>query len=217
MNQPGAIMIDFKSFVLVLFISGFPIYFFSTNPQREKERESFVEISNKAEIYADVLQHLQYYEGLVLNEYECAAGHKTWGFGLRTDYNPLPDSINYKIARESLEKKFIKYYNRVQKDYPHSVYGFTRNQYLSFTLLIYRIGYSRFKNSSVLKECIANSDPTQEWVRWKYYTDPNTGSKIVNQRMLERCIFELNLYKGDFKYILEDERKFNIKKFLNRA
>lgn len=154
-------------------------------------------------LFTHALRHVLFYEGFSDTVYTLN-GQKLFGFGSSADIYTPPKEItvnNSVVLTSNIINRDIL---QLQEEYPFLEY----HQYLALSLLAYRTGITKLRNSDVFKDIVQNRDPYEQWIKWKYYTV--SGSLVENPKMLARCEFEYQLFSGEFAKIFADSNKFNL-------
>jgi len=134
-------------------------------------------------------------EGIQLNTYICPAGNKTIGIGQRTNSNK---NITLDSARIHAKNIIQTEYDWISKKIPE----LSKPQKLAVCLFIYNFGRTFFINCDLYKIIVSGKDPTDEWLKYCYYTDPRSGKLVKSNNLIEARKRELTLYKNNIQSIL---------------
>lgn len=144
--------------------------------------------NSNLQISKNMIEKIKKFEGLRLSVYLCPAGVQTIGYGHTRNY---PYSKDYKITEEQAEKYLYddlkKFENSIKKLVKVPL---SQCQYDALVSLIFNIGATNFRNSTLLKY-LNNSEynlAAEQFERWIY----SNGKKLdglIARRKAEKEIF----------------------------
>ena len=132
------------------------------------------------------------WENFKSNAYLCQAGQWTIGYGTTGSWVKKGVSITKERAEELLLE-------RIQVDYDYLKklgLKLNANQFGAVLSFMYNTKRDAFKSSTLLV-CLKSKNyegAAEQFLRWKYYTDPVTKEKKVSNGLLNRRIDEKNLF-----------------------
>ena len=122
-------------------------------------------------------------EGLELQAYQCSAGVWTIGYGHARGVK-RGDRITEEEAERILDKDLKECHRAVCK----YVKQCTEGQYIAMMSFVFNFGASSFSSSTLLK--LHNAEvyeaAADQFERWIYSTDPKTGKKGPDSRLIPR-------------------------------
>lgn len=130
------------------------------------------------------------WEGLKLKMYLCPAGFPTIGYGHKIKSGENIYNIDIDQAKIMLKNDVAEIECFIRKYLDMEI---SENQFSALCSLVYNIGVSNFKNSTLLKR-INNNDlknAAKEFERWVYVN----GKK--NAGLIKRREEEIKLFKGE--------------------
>ena len=139
-------------------------------------------------------------EGIVLDNYYCSAGYKTFGIGCVNDTpeeNKLIKSgLTYEKVRTHLEKEFLRTMDLVERDAPRL---YKKHEKAALAMLFLSIGYERFwkKNQSSWEGYKRGQGfPEWKWLRQCNYKSSKTGKYVRSEHIYGSKKFEVALFNG---------------------
>lgn len=142
-----------------------------------------------------VVNHIIEYETFVDSIYELN-GNKYFGFGFDIRYYQLPDTILFNDSKSLVADIIQTNIINLERAYPNLEY----HEYLALSTLAYRIGINSLHKSKLIKTILRGEDVEDEWMKWSYFRNKK------HIKVTKRCIFEYQLFTGNFEYILENNR-----------
>lgn len=144
-------------------------------------------------------------EGIILEEYKCDAGYRTFGIGCVIDTPEeevmVAEGFTYEEAKKHLEREHLKMVHRIEKDAPNK---YNLQQKYALSMLFLSTGYERFwkKNLKFKAGYLAGKGiPENRWIRMCHYKKPN--GQIVKSKHLEKSKrFEIALFNNDLDTLL---------------
>lgn len=146
-------------------------------------------------------------EGLVLEEYECAAGYKTFGVGCVVDTPEeealVASGLTYEKVITHLTNEHMNMVARVEKDAPKK---YNKRQKYALAMLYLSIGYERFwKKNQKLRRAYEEGHgiPERTWLKQCNYLSKKTGKYVRSEHLYRSKQFEVALFKGNEKELIK--------------
>lgn len=146
-------------------------------------------------------------EGLILEEYECDAGYRTFGVGCVVDTPEeeklIQSGLTYEKVIKHLTNEHMKMVERVEKDAPKK---YNKRQKYALAMLYLSIGYERFwKKNQKLRRAYEEGHgiPERTWLRQCNYRSKKTGKYVRSEHLFRSKQFEVALFKGDEPELIE--------------
>lgn len=142
----------------------------------------------QSDFETQAIELIKKFEGLRLETYLCDANKKTIGYG----HVILPNENYTKITEQEAEailKKDLKKFEDAYMTYV--TVGLKPNQIAALISLMFNIGVTAFKNSTLLKLINSNGkieDIKAQFLRWKFV------GKVENKGLLKRRTQEWEVY-----------------------
>ncbi len=165
---------------------------------------------SETENYEKVIDFIKAHEGYAGGkEYTCVSGRRTIGYGhVIKKGEVFAEKISKEFADSLLRADFNAAYNLTCK-YTPQLKG---SRKLAVAHFIYSKGISAFLTSSLRKAIKRNAKVDNEFSKWCYYTDYQTGKKIYSKVGARIQKWENNMWHTDddlyAKAQQQEKRKF---------
>lgn len=187
-------------------IAGTKIATASATVIEENKDDANEKFGNHTLYQATVFKYLAV-EGLILDEYECAAGYRTFGIGCVVDTPEeeelVRSGVTYEKAVKHLMDEHLKMVQRVEKDAPGM---YNRRQKYALAMLYLSIGYERFwKKNQRLRRAYEEGHgiPERTWLKQCNYLSKKTGKYVRSEHLYRSKQFEVALFKGNEKELIK--------------
>ena len=144
--------------------------------------------------YEEVIDFIKQHEGFANGRpYRCSAGKLTIGYGhIIQKGEPFPHQISRETADSLLRRDFNRAIRTAEK--------FTNlkgSRKLAVAHFIFSKGCGAFTKSTLRKEILLNGDTDREFMRWCYYTKPDTNQKVKSKVAERISRWECNMWHKD--------------------
>lgn len=151
-------------------------------------------------------------EGIVLDDYYCAAGYRTFGIGCVADTPEekklIASGLTYHKVREHLEKEWTKMIDLVERDAPKQ---YKKHEKAALAMLFLSIGYERFwaKNKKH-RHGYENGlgIPRSTWLKQCNYKSSSTGKYVRSEHIYSSKRFEVDLFFNNKMEVVKQAEKF---------
>lgn len=144
------------------------------------------------------IDFIKRHEGLRLTVYKDQAGLDTIGYGHLNVPGASYQQITAIQAEEILRRDLARGETAITKSVTVPL---SENEFDALSSFVFNVGPGAFQKSTLLKKINAGdkAGAANEFTRWVFITDPNTGQKVVSNGLMKRRTAEKAVFaNGDY-------------------
>lgn len=160
-----------------------------------------IDVETPVSMYEAAILHLKETEGFRGKPYYCPAGYLTIGYGTQIQDASL--QVDKRKATSMLVNKYKEIKDQLYKDFPDN----KEHEIVALTLLVYNLGYTKFRQSKLYQNVKTNSVKKSEWLSYCKYKN-KLGIYVTSKSLKQRREYEWLLYSGNHREINRHIQKY---------